>query len=167
VLLAGVKVSQKFSAIEKNKLYFKQVTVNSEKSHVEINLTDDEKRRKIARKALNNWLSRLKNLYRPHEYKKNVKVKTEEKFAEETDEHESSSDEGEIDDEIEEGGDSEEAGGDSEEAGGDSEEAGDDSEEEGSAPKEKRSDREEDPTDEDGSPAQSQNEDQEDSADSD
>ena len=73
VLEAGDKFQVKFSGPEASKLYFRQVTTNSKKKKVTKKITPEERRNYIARKALNNWLSQLKNQARPRQPKKIVK----------------------------------------------------------------------------------------------
>jgi DNA-directed RNA polymerase specialized sigma24 family protein len=76
VLLAAKKYNRNLSVGEGAKTFYKQQTVEGIKTKVITSLGDDEKKRWLARKALNNWLSRLKNQFRPREFKKNVKVES-------------------------------------------------------------------------------------------
>jgi hypothetical protein len=162
--LAGDKVGRKLSDKEKAKVFFRQVTVATKKTKVEKEVGEGERKRWLARKAINNWLSRLKNQYRPQEYKKNVKVKVEGALAGENDELEESSSDGEESGDSEEesstfkkGGAAEEEGSDQEEGGAAEEEGSDQEEggaaeeegsdqEEGGAAEEEGCDQEEDPT---------------------
>jgi hypothetical protein len=172
VLLAGDKVGRKLSDVEEAKVFFKQVSVDSKKTKVEKEFKEGERKRWFTRKALNNWLSRLKNQYRPQKYKKNVKVKVEGALAEDNDGLDESSDGEESGDSEEEastfkeGGAPQEEDGDakeddnaSQEEGGASEEEGGASEEEEGAVEEEGSDQEEDPTNKDGNEEQSDIED--------
>jgi len=167
VLLAGDKVGRKLSDVEEAKVFFRQVTVDTKKSKVEKEFNEDERKRWFTRKALNNWLSRLKNQYRPQKkYKKNVKVKVEGACAEDNDELEESSSDGEESGDSEEeestfkeGGAPQEEDGDEQEDDNASQEEGGASEEEEGAVEEEGSDQEEDPTNKDGNGEQSESED--------
>jgi len=85
VLLAAEKYNVTLSGKEKAKIFYKQQTVVGIKSFMINTLNDNQRQRWLARKALNNWLSCLKNVYRPRELKKK-KVKVEESAANHSDE---------------------------------------------------------------------------------
>jgi hypothetical protein len=151
VLLAGDKVCRELSDVEKTKVFFRQVTVATKKTKVEKEFNEGERKRWFTRKALNNWLSRLKNQYRPQEYKKNVKVKVEGALAKEDDELDESSSDGD------ESGDSEEEDSTFKEGGAHQEEDGHPQEEDGASEEEEGAVEEE--GSEDGNEEQSEIED--------
>jgi hypothetical protein len=151
VLLAAKAYKRTLSEREKTKSYYRQKTVLNRKTKVPKTLTEDEKKRLLARKALNNWLSRLKNQYRPHKFKKNVKVEIAETFSDENNENgedsESSSDEEEGADATEEGAYASEEGADASEEGADATEEGADATEEGADASEEAADASEEAAD--------------------